>query len=178
MSDVTDNKPFGLGLTAIDEVIKCIDYTFCFNSKCSLLKLLCTLARLCKGTLLQPLRLDFFGIDFPSHPQSQLPFIFSLLAGSTTREKARRAHERAPTLNLTTPATIAPPRPPPHNHPHIPLPLNWLWHPPPLYLPLIPRQGNLHTSPFRVAVLRWRNVSPAFLEMHSPCSSFDMIRMR
>ena len=160
MSDVTDNKPFGLGLTASDEVIKCIDYTFCFNSKCSLLKLLCTLASLCKGTLLQPLRLDFFGIDFPSHPQSQLPFIFSLLAGSTTREKARRAHERAPTLNLTTPATIATPRPPP------------------LYLPLIPRQGNLHTSPFRVAVLRWRNVSPAFLEMHSPCSSFDMIRMR
>ena len=43
--------------------------TFCFSSKCSLLKLLCTLARLCEGTPPQPHRLDFFGIiEFPSHP--------------------------------------------------------------------------------------------------------------
>ena len=49
--------------------------TLSFNIKCSLLKLLCTLTRLLEGTLLQPLRLDFFGIDFPSHPLSQLPFL-------------------------------------------------------------------------------------------------------
>ena len=82
---------------------------FRFNSKCSLVKLLCTLARLGEGTLLQPLRLDFFGIDFPLHPRSQLPYLFVLIAGRKTRGNARRAHERAPLPNLTTPATIAPP---------------------------------------------------------------------
>ena len=40
-------------------------YTFGFNIKYSLLKLLCTLARLYEGTSLQPLRLDFFGSPFP-----------------------------------------------------------------------------------------------------------------
>ena len=49
--------------------------TFHFNSKYSLLELSCTLARLCQGTPLQPLRLDFFGINFPSRPWSQLPFL-------------------------------------------------------------------------------------------------------
>ena len=39
--------------------------TFRFNRKCSLLKLLCTLARLCEGNPLQPLKLDFFGIRGP-----------------------------------------------------------------------------------------------------------------
>ena len=52
-----------------------IGRTFCFNSKSSLLKLLCTLARLCEVTPLQPLRLNFFGINFPLHPRSQLPFL-------------------------------------------------------------------------------------------------------
>ena len=52
-----------------------ISRTFRFNCKYSLLKLLCTLARLCEGTPFQPLRLDFFGINFPSLPRSQLPFL-------------------------------------------------------------------------------------------------------
>ena len=41
----------------------------------SLLKLLCSLLCLFEVIPLQPLRLDFFGINFPSYPQSQLPFI-------------------------------------------------------------------------------------------------------
>ena len=40
-------------------------YTFSYNVKYSLLILLCTLTLLCKGTLLQPLRLDFFEWTFP-----------------------------------------------------------------------------------------------------------------
>ena len=47
----------------------------CSSVKCSLLKLLCNLARLCEGTPPQPLWLEFLGIDFPSHPRSKLPFI-------------------------------------------------------------------------------------------------------
>ena len=38
--------------------------------KSSLLKLLCTLVLLFEGNPLQPLRLNFFGIDFPLHPLS------------------------------------------------------------------------------------------------------------
>ena len=30
---------------------------------------------LMQGNPLQPLRIAFFGIDFPSHPRSHLPFI-------------------------------------------------------------------------------------------------------
>ena len=48
---------------------------FSFNNKSSLLKFLCTLAGLCKGIPFQPLRLNFFGINFPSHPCSQLTFL-------------------------------------------------------------------------------------------------------
>ena len=47
-----------------------ISTTFRFNIKYSFIKLLCTLTRLCRGTPLQPLRLEFFGINFPSHPCS------------------------------------------------------------------------------------------------------------
>ena len=54
---------------------KGINNTFRFNSKYSLLKLLCTLVRLYEVTPLQPPRIDFFEIDFPSHPCSQLPFL-------------------------------------------------------------------------------------------------------
>ena len=53
--------------------------TFRFNSKFPVLKLLYNLARLCEGTHLQPLRLKFFGINFPSYTCSQLPCIFSFL---------------------------------------------------------------------------------------------------
>ena len=41
------------------------DPAFLFNSKSSILKLLCTLARLCEETPLQPLRPNFFGINLP-----------------------------------------------------------------------------------------------------------------
>ena len=78
------------------------------NSKCLLLKLLCTLANLYEGTPLQPLRPNSFGIDFPSHPRSQLPFITFHRQNNRTRVKARRAHERAPLPNLPTPTTFRP----------------------------------------------------------------------
>ena len=67
-----------------------LSHTFRFNSKCSLLKLLCTLARLCEGTPLKPLRLDFFEIRVLAHNCD-----FRLFAGRTnrTRGQARRAHE-------------------------------------------------------------------------------------
>ena len=42
--------------------------TFRFNIKSSFLKLLCTLARLCEWTPLQPLRLECFGLTFPCIP--------------------------------------------------------------------------------------------------------------
>ena len=87
-----------------------VGHTCHFNSKCSPLKLLCTLARLCKGTPLQLLRLDFFGIDFPLHPCSQLLFLNFCGQDNRTRGKARRAHERALLPNLPTPRDIA--RPP------------------------------------------------------------------
>ena len=56
--------------------------TFRFNIKSSFLKLLCTLARLFEITLLQPLRLNFYGINFPLHPPS--PFSFPTFAVRTT----------------------------------------------------------------------------------------------
>ena len=78
-------------------------YTFRFNIKSSLLKLLFTLARLFKGTPLQPLILNFFGIR---DPRSLLPFILSLLVGRETRhKKAHKSHENDPIPNLPTPET-------------------------------------------------------------------------
>ena len=49
--------------------------TFCFISKSSLFKILFTLSCLWEIVPLQPLRLDFFGIKFLSHPCSQFPFL-------------------------------------------------------------------------------------------------------
>ena len=57
-------------------------YTFCYNIKYLLLKLLCTLAHLCEVTPLQPFQIDFFGIRGPC---SQLSFLFSLFVGRATR---------------------------------------------------------------------------------------------
>ena len=76
-------------------------YTVCSNIKYLLLKLLCILAFLCEGTPLQPLRPDFFGIGV----LVQI-YDFSLFVGRTnrTRRQARRAHERAPLPNRTTPS--------------------------------------------------------------------------
>ena len=97
----------------------CQRLTFRSNVKSSLLKLLCTLARL---NPLQPLIIDFFGIDFPSHPCSQLTFINFCGQDNRTRVKARIYHEHAllPKLN-----------PPPHTH-----------------LPLLPRHGKSALSQF------------------------------
>ena len=77
--------------------------TFRFNSKCALLKLLCTLARLCEGIPLQPLRLDFL-----SRPRSQSHNCHFSDVRNRTRGKARKSHERAPYPNLTTPPPFAP----------------------------------------------------------------------
>ena len=90
-------------------------HTFRSNVKCSLLKLLFTFACLCEGTPLQPLKLDFFGIDFPSHPRSQFTFLTFRGQDNRTRGKAVISHERHPLPNWPTPATL---RPPP---PHLPL---------------------------------------------------------
>ena len=113
------------------------------------LKLLCTLARLCEGIPLRPLRLNI-SLASPPLTISVSPFLPFSRAGQENRTggKARRAHERAPIPNLPTPGYIAP-----HTH-----------------LPLIRRRGNLHaaTAPFRVAARRWRNVSLAFRETFSP----------
>ena len=57
---------------------------FYSNIKSSLLKLLCTVAHLCEVTLLQPIRLDFFGIDFTSYPWSQ--FLFSTFRGQAGQQ--------------------------------------------------------------------------------------------
>ena len=61
-------------------------------------------------TPLQPLRLDFFGINFPSYPRSKLSFLIFCGQYNRTRVKARRSHERALLPNLTTPATSPHPR--------------------------------------------------------------------
>ena len=114
--------------------------------------------RLCEVISLQPLRFDFFGINFPSHPHSQLPFIFSLFPGRTT-EQVERSAEPMSALRYPTPP------PPP------------LRHCSPLHLPGIPLQGNYHArvAPFRVAAHLWRNISLEFCKRHSPCSSFDIV---
>ena len=87
--------------------------TFRFNIKSSPLKLLCTLERLCEGTPLQPLRLDFFGIDFPSHAHNCHFYSHFLRAGQQggKRRTEPMSALRSPTL-------------PPKRHrtpPHFPL---------------------------------------------------------
>ena len=74
-------------------------------------KLLCTLACLYEGTPLQPLRIDFFGIKFYSHPCFQWTFLTFHRQENRTRGKVRRYHMSA----LRSP-TCPPPRycaPPP-----------------------------------------------------------------
>ena len=90
-------------------------HNFRSSSKCSLLKLLCSLMHLCGRTPLQPLRLKFSGIDFPSHPRSQLPFITFRGQDNITRGKVCRSHERNPLPNLPTPDTYIPV--PPNTYP-------------------------------------------------------------
>ena len=120
-------------------------YYLHFNIKSSLLKLLCTLARLCEGTPLQPLRLNFFEIDFPSHPRSKLLFLtFREHSGQQNKGKGAQilwAHS-APQFA--------------HHHHIAPFP------------------PTSHLSPAKVSALhvnsrcRWRNVSLAFCDIISP----------
>ena len=67
-------------------------HTFLFNSKCSILELLCTLARLCEGTPLQPLRLDFL-----SHPRSTLQIDIFRRHDNRIRGKSQRPSARSAT---------------------------------------------------------------------------------
>ena len=105
--------------------INCI---FHFNSKSSLLKLIFTLARLCEGTPLQPLRLDFFRSTFPRILAHHCHF--SLFAGRTTEQRERRAYPMS--------ALLSPTRPPHKNCS-------------PPHLPLIHRQGKLQAAPLHSA---------------------------
>ena len=79
--------------------------TFCFNIKSSLLKLLCTLARLCEETPLQPLRLNFL-----PHPHSTLRIAFFRRHDNRTRVKACRAYISALRSPTCSPHDITPPR--------------------------------------------------------------------
>ena len=83
------------------------------SSKCSLLELLCPLARLCRGGGgLKHLDSTSSESTFPNILAHN--FHLSLLAGrqdNRTRGKAHRAHERAPLPNLPTPYTSLPPPP-------------------------------------------------------------------
>ena len=82
-------------------------HTFCSIIKYLILKLLCTLACLYKGTPIQPLRIYFFGINFFLHPSSQLPFsLFARGQYNIARGKAFRFHEKSLITNLTTPQTL------------------------------------------------------------------------
>ena len=99
-------------------------HTFYSNSKCSLLKSLCMIERLYGGTLLQPLRLEFFRINFPLHPSSQFLFINFRGKDNTTRGKYRIYHGRAPLPHLPNLETYLPP-----------------------YLPHIQLQGNIPSAP-------------------------------
>ena len=125
--------------------------TFRFNNKPSLFNLLCTLARLCKGTPLQLLRIDFFVINFPWHPRSQLPFLTFRGQDNRTRGKACRSHDRAPLPNLPAPDTS---RPTPY----------------PNYPP--PKVSKHHTraAPFCVAALCLRKFFLALRETFSLCT--------
>ena len=78
-------------------------YTFSFNGKSSILKLLYTFARLFKGTPLQPLQIDFI-----SHPRSQYHNCHFYHFHNITRGKARKSHERALLPNLPTPMASRP----------------------------------------------------------------------
>ena len=81
------------------------------NVKFSLLKLLCTLARLCKGTPLQPLILDLFRSTFP-HILSHNCHL-SILSGKTKKQGEMRSD---PMSTLRSP-TLPPQRH--HSPPHL-----------------------------------------------------------
>ena len=101
-------KTYNPGILGVDRgtmLVMGMNTNFCSNTKFSFLKLLCTLARLFKGTPLQPLILDFFGSDSPVHPFSQLPFITFRGQVNIISVKARKSHERSPLPNLPTPET-------------------------------------------------------------------------
>ena len=94
-------------------------------------KNLCALIRLCEGTLLWPLRLNFFGSTFP-HITAQFSFvrpstfIFIVFWWALKQEGSRSAHQRNLIPNQPTPVTL------------LPTPPN---------LPLIPWQGKQHAAP-------------------------------
>ena len=77
----------------------CLYLTFCSNSKCSFLKVVCNFTRLYEGNPLQPLRLNFFGIDYPLHLHSQFPFFsFHRQAGQQNKGKGMQSpHARSDT---------------------------------------------------------------------------------
>ena len=88
------------------------------------MKLLCTLASLCEGSPLQPLRLDFFGSNFPLILAHN--YHLSFLVDTVTEQVERCAD---PMIALLSPTL------PPHRHCY------------PSHLPLIHRQGKLHAAP-------------------------------
>ena len=81
--------------------------TFFSIIKSSLLKLLYTITRLCEGTPPQPHRLNFFGIEFPLHPYSQLPFI--TFCGKDNRGKVVQIPWVRSAPQLSYPQDITPP---------------------------------------------------------------------
>ena len=85
--------------------------TFHSIIKYSLLKLLFTLAHLCEGTPLQPLRLEFL-----SYTCSTLQL--AIFEGMTTEQgESNSAHQRAPLPNHLTTVTSRPCPPPNYNLP-------------------------------------------------------------
>ena len=119
--DITKIPRSFFGARNVDGKV-CIGDTFRSNIRSLLLKLLCTLARLCEGILLQPLRLNLFGINFPLHPCSQFPFI-------TFRGQVEQQNKGKDTQS---PWVLSAPQP---SHPHN------IAHPPP-HIPIIHRQGK------------------------------------
>ena len=108
------HQTYNPGILGVDRgtmLVMGMTHTFCSNIKCSLSKVLYTLAHLYKGTPLQPLRVDFFGIEFTSHPCSKLPFITFCGQVKITSGKSRRAYEHDPLPSLPTPETSQPPPP-------------------------------------------------------------------
>ena len=115
-------------------------------------KLLYTLARLCEGTPLQPLRLNFFGINFPSYPLSQLPFLtFHRQSGQQNKGKGAQIPQAWSTPQPAHPIDIAP-------HPISQLFTSMLHR-------CIPRLCAMQEELFPCVA---RNL----LSNHSPCSAF------
>ena len=107
----------------------------------------------------QPLRLDFSGINFSSHPRSQLPFLAFCGQAKRTRVKSRRPHERTLLANLPTPVTLRAP-PPPTTY----FLTRWA-----------PRARRAIS--FRRALLEeyFPCVAQNIFSLYSPCSSFNIV---